>query len=291
MAALAATAPGAEYRAFHERFIADSLPEDLHYLRRSERYRLESLLPGARTLLLFAYPYRFPGVEKKLRRARYKIARYAWQKDYHELLKRKLGKLLVEFSLSGRAVTDSAPFAERYWARRAGLGKIGRSGMLMDAQFGSYFLIATLVLTDALKTPPPPQAADPASDIASLCGECRLCVEACPTGALNGDSTMDAARCISFRTIESRADVASLPPPIRRHNWIFGCDICQQVCPWNKSVFAAEEFNAEHPLADQLAQGVLPESRSKLRGSVFHRRGVTKLQQNIAAVGIAASGK
>jgi epoxyqueuosine reductase len=284
MAALAVTEPAAEYLAFDAQFIAHALPHDLHYLRRKERYRIESLLPGAKTILLFAYPYRFRQIEKKLKKARYKIARYAWQYDYHDLLKRKLAQLMWEFSLSGRAVTDSAPFAERYWARRAGLGRIGRSGMLIDPQFGSYFLIATLVLTDVLKIPPLPHSADPASDIASLCGECWLCVEACPTGALYGDSQMDTERCLSFQTIESRADVATLPAPMRRHNWIFGCDICQQVCPWNKSVFAVETYNAEHPLADEIANGFLPENRSRLRGSVFHRRGVQKLRQNIAAV-------
>lgn len=284
MAALNATEPSAEYRIFHEAFVAHSLPDDLHYLRRSERYQPESLLAGAKTVLLFVYPYRFRPVEEKLRSARYKVARYAWQKDYHDLLKMKLRRLVTEFSLSGRAVTDSAPFAERYWARRAGLGRIGRSGMLIDRELGSYFLIAALVLTDALQTETEPETARPASDIESLCGECRLCVEACPTAALQGDSLMDTSRCLSFQTIESRQDVAALAEPVRRHNWIFGCDICQQVCPWNRSVFAAEEFNAEHPLAEQIAGGQLPESRGKLKGSVFHRRGVQKLQQNIAAV-------
>jgi epoxyqueuosine reductase len=284
MAALAAARPSDEYRTFHEQFVARGLPDDLHYLRREERYRVQTLLPGAQSLLIFTYPYRFRTVEKKLRQSRYKIARYAWQKDYHELLKEKLGRIMAEFSLSGRAVTDSAPFAERYWARRAGLGRIGRNGMLIDRELGSYFVIAALVLTDPLQTEAEPDTARPATDIESLCGECRLCVEACPTEALLGDSLMDASRCISFQTIESRVDTATLPEPRRRHNWIFGCDVCQQVCPWNKSVFAADEFNEEHPLAEQIAGGALPESRGRLKGSVFHRRGAQKLKQNIAAV-------
>lgn len=289
MAALSATGPDAEYRVFHDGFVARALPEDLHYLRRPERYSLESLLPGAQSIILFAYPYRFRVIDERLRAARYKIARYAWQGDYHDLLKQKLSKLVAEFSLSGRAVTDSAPLAERYWARRAGLGRIGRNGMLIDQQLGSYFLIASLVLTNILQVASQPEKANIARDIGSLCGDCRLCVEACPTEALLGDSLMDASRCISFQTIESRVDTATLPEPRRRHNWIFGCDICQQVCPWNKSVFAAGEFNEEHPLARQIADGQLPESRSKLKGSVFHRRGVQKLQQNIAAVDRAGS--
>jgi epoxyqueuosine reductase len=284
MAALTACQVADDYRTFHEQFVARGLPDDLHYLRREERYRVQNLLPGAQSLLIFTYPYRFRAVEKKLRQSRYKIARYAWQKDYHQLLKEKLGRLMGEFSLSGRAVTDSAPVAERYWARRAGLGRIGRNGMLIDRELGSYFLIAALLLTDPLQAEAEPDTARLATDIESLCGECQLCVEACPTGALLGDSLMDAARCISYQTIESRADTTRLPEPRRRHNWIFGCDICQQVCPWNKSVFAADEFNEEHPLAEQIAGGALPKSRGRLKGSVFYRRGVQKLQQNIAAV-------
>lgn len=284
MAALSVSEPDADYRVFHDGFVARDLPEDLHYLRRRERYSLASLLPGAQSIILFAYPYRFRAVDEKLRAARYKVARYAWQRDYHQLLREKLRRLVSEFSLSGRAVTDSAPLAERYWARRAGMGRIGRNGMLIDEKLGSYFLIASLLLTDRLQLAPQPQKASPESDILDLCGECRLCVEACPTGALRGDSRMDVSLCISFQTIESRADTATLPEARRRHNWIFGCDVCQQVCPWNKSAYAAGEFNEEHPLAGQVAEGRLPGSRSRLKGSVFHRRGVQKLQQNIAAV-------
>lgn len=289
MAAISATAPAAEFRVFHEAFVARALPADLDYLRRPERYRVESLLSDARSILLFAYPYRFRQVERKLRGSAYKIARYAWQKDYHQLLKTKLSRLMADFSLTGRAVSDSAPFPERYWARRAGLGKIGRNGMLIDDKLGSYFLIASLVLANELCPAPPAQTAPPARDSEFLCGDCRLCVDACPTGALSGDSLMDTARCISFRTVESRQETTAFAKPLRQHSWIFGCDVCQQVCPWNKSVFAADEFNAEHPLAAQIAQGRLPTSRSQLKGSVFHRRGVQKLQQNVAAIERAGS--
>lgn len=284
MAALHATEIAPEYREFHEAFLRRNLPADLGYLRRPERYDLKTLLPDAKCLILFTYPYRFRAIEAKLRQSPFKIARYAWQKDYHHTLKEKLRRLMVEFSLSGRPVTDSAPLAERYWARRAGLGKIGRNGMLIDEKRGSYFLIASLLLSDELIAPTNENLTPLHDDLASLCGSCRRCVDACPTNALYGDALMDTSRCLSFQTIESRDNINSSPVAEKAHRWVFGCDICQQVCPWNKTIFADEYFNDEHPLAAKIAVGDVPKARSHLKGSVFYRRGVAKLEENIAAV-------
>lgn len=287
MAALKASQTPAEYREFHAGFLRRGLAADLEYLHRPERFDLRYVLPDARTLLLFLYPYRFHTVEEKLRAVPYKVARYAWQRDYHDMLKEKLGKLLADFHLDGRAVTDSAPVAERYWARRAGLGKIGRNGMLINPQSGSYFLIASLVLADRLEADQYeaiPSETTPVDDIAEVCAECNLCVEACPTGALFGDALMDVSRCVSYQTIESRAVMAEPAEHGRRHRWIFGCDICQQVCPHNKAVFADDRFSAETPLALAIASGDVPETRAALKGTAFHRRGPQKLRENIAAV-------
>lgn len=291
MAAIAATEIAPEYHEFHEAFLRRNLPDDLAYLRRRERYDLHSLLPDAKSLILFTYPYRFRAVERKLRQSPFKIARYAWQKDYHQTLKSKLRRIMGEFSLTGRPVTDSAPLAERYWARRAGLGKIGRNGMLIDEKQGSYFLIASLVLSDELAAAKTENSMPLQADLLSLCGSCRRCVEACPTGALYGDSLMDTSRCISFQTIESRDDLHFLPATAKAHRWIFGCDICQQVCPWNKSVFGDERFNDEHPVAIGIAAGEIPEVRSRLKGSVFYRRGAKKLRENMRLLKNRAEGR
>ncbi|MCS6971660.1 MAG: DUF1730 domain-containing protein [Leptospiraceae bacterium] len=283
MAALPVTPVAGEFLRFHHKLTGEQLPKDLLYLRRPQRENPQALLPGARTMLIFLYPYRFRSVENKLRKSAFKIARYAWQRDYHKLLRDKLHQLLQEFSLTGRAITDSAPFPERYWARRAGLGKIGRNGLLIHEELGSYFFIATLLVEQPMAIEKSGNMASPAEDISLICGECQLCVTACPTGALNGDSTMDVRRCLSFITVESREE---LPDFFTRknHRWIFGCDICQQVCPWNRKFFADDNFSAEHPQAERIAGGKLPLSRRQLRDSVFHRRGWKRLSATLAAV-------
>ncbi|MFO1525516.1 MAG: epoxyqueuosine reductase [Turneriella sp.] len=285
--ALPLTAPDEAFKAFYDNFLATGRHADLRYLERKERFDLLTVLPTAQSILLFAYPYRFSSVEIKLRAAPYKIARYAWQRDYHLLLREKLQHIAAQFSLVGRAVTDSAPVPERYWARRAGLGKIGRNGMLISPERGSYFFIAALLIENPLAAQlrQPAAVPAPAEDIHSLCGECRLCVDACPTAALTGDGLMQVEKCISYTTIEDTRS-ASYAPETRRHRWIFGCDICQQVCPYNKteSSYAREELNTEHTAAVDIAAGVVPASRAPLKGSVFLRRGLQKLRDNISAV-------
>ncbi len=283
---IARTSP--EFREWFKACIGRGLTADLHYLDREDRFNPEAILPGAQSLFLLRYPYRFRSVERKMRAAPFKVARYAWQKDYHLLLKAKLAEVMSGASIEGRAVTDSAPLAERYWARLAGLGKIGRSGMLIASGQGSYFLIAAFLTRerlDAAVASPLPQASVE-DDLTSVCGECRLCIEACPTTALLGDGLMDAQKCISYQTIERRADKVDVFPGQKRHRWIFGCDICQQVCPHNKllSSFAADDFADEHEAADEIAAGRLPQTRGKLKNSSFYRRGLGKLAANIAAV-------
>jgi epoxyqueuosine reductase len=266
VAALPVTEPSAEFRKWWQAFLARGGQYDLAYLEGPQRFDLRAILPGAQTLLLFRYPYRFREVEEKLRAAPYKVARYAWQKDYHVTLKAKLAEVVQACSLSGRAVTDSAPLAERYWARLAGLGKIGRNGMLIARDSGSYFLIAA-VLTEEMLGPDAvkiSQQTKSPNDIAEICGECNLCVEACPTAALTGDGLMKTERCISYQTIETRENEVDVSLYKKRHRWIFGCDVCQQVCPHNKTAlaFAESRFNDEHPAAAMVASGELPSSRS-----------------------------
>lgn len=295
-AALHAEPPDAGYTAFYRGFIADGRNADLDYLARSERENLQSIYPGAQSLLLFLYPYRFRNTEAKLRAAPFKIARYAWQRDYHDSLKAKLARVAQACDLTGRAVTDSAPLAERYWARRAGLGRIGRNGMLISATHGSYFLISALLVEESLQGAPShffpgnqinlPPVNQLDSEVEATCSTCRLCVDACPTQALTGDGLMQIEKCISYRTIESKAPAADFPRAEKKHRWVFGCDVCQQVCPYNKTAtsFAADAFSDEHAAAEQVAQGALPQTRSALRGSVFFRRGLQKLAQNISLV-------
>lgn len=288
VATLSVTEVSNDFRTWFEAYLARGGHGDLAYLEGPQRFDPRAILPEAQSLLLFRYPYRFREVEEKLRRAPYKIARYAWQRDYHVALKAKLGTVMQQTELTGRAVTDSAPLPERYWARLAGLGKIGRNGMLIAPDAGSYFLIAALLTAEIFTGEKKSQRSAPvvAQDIADICGSCNLCVEACPTGALTGEGIMKTERCISYQTIEKRENEVDLSLNRKRHRWVFGCDVCQQVCPLNKTAlsFAESRFNDEHAAAEAIAAGELPASRSSLKLSSFYRRGLAKLAGNLRAV-------
>nr|WP_243663624.1 tRNA epoxyqueuosine(34) reductase QueG [Rhodothermus marinus] len=166
-----------------------------------------------------------------------KISRYAWGDDYHEVLKEKLYQLFAWLEaqvgeVHGRAFVDSAPVMDKAWARRSGLGWIGKNTNLINRRMGSFFFIGELIVD----VPLPPDGPIP-----DYCGTCTRCIDACPTGALVQPYVLDARRCISYLTIEHRGD--DIPPELQEKmgNWIFGCDICQDVCPWNKFKYATSE--------------------------------------------------
>ncbi|MEM1268712.1 MAG: tRNA epoxyqueuosine(34) reductase QueG [Bacteroidota bacterium] len=157
------------------------------------------------------------------------ISRYAWGDDYHDVLKEKLYALLhfiqeTVGEVNGRAFVDSAPVMDKAWAKRAGIGWQGKHSNLLNPKIGSYFFIGELILD--LDLPPD-------GPIPDYCGACTRCVDACPTDAIYEPYAVDANRCISYLTIENRSEhiPASIQPDLQ--NWIFGCDICQDVCPWN----------------------------------------------------------
>lgn len=159
-----------------------------------------------------------------------RVSRYAWGDDYHNIVKAKLRDLsdwlreeVGEFS--GRAFVDSAPVMDKVWAQRAGLGWIGKHTNLINDRLGSYFFIGELIVDVEL----PPDV--PATD---HCGTCRRCIDACPTEAIVEPYLLDSNKCISYWTIEHRGDDVPREIAGDTGNWIFGCDICQEVCPWNK---------------------------------------------------------
>lgn len=186
------------------------------------------LVPGAQSVITLTYNY-FPAETTKLTNP--KIAKYAWGTDYHFVIRDKLNQLLNFIheqigAIEGRGFVDSAPVLERSWATRSGLGWIGKNANLINKQNGSFFFIATLISDLDL----PPDVPFPTDH----CGTCTRCLDACPTGAIVAPQKIDGSKCISYLTIELKD--ALLPGELQHQleGWAFGCDICQDVCPWNR---------------------------------------------------------
>lgn len=216
----------AEAVARYDEWLADGNAGNMDYLGRYGEVRRDPRLlldgEGARTLIvtLFAYQNNVHPAEG----VPY-IAHYALGQDYHDVLRRRLktviGQLRPRFGGKWRVCVDSAPLMERYWAARAGLGVIGDNGCLIVPGVGANFFIATIVTTAQMPTDDPVEGT-------SHCLGCGRCVRACPTGALRGDGSVDARRCISYLTIESHDDI---PADIPTGNTLYGCDVCRRACP------------------------------------------------------------
>ncbi|MFC3416385.1 tRNA epoxyqueuosine(34) reductase QueG [Algoriphagus hitonicola] len=187
------------------------------------------LVPGAKTVVSLIYNY-FP--EKKLpeKAEDIKLAKYAYGQDYHFVIKDKL-KTFLEIlreeigEIEGRVFVDSAPVMERQWAQKSGIGWVGKNSLLLNREMGSFFFLAELII-DLEATPDIPLAKD-------YCGTCTACIDACPTDAIVQPGVVDGSRCISYLTIELK-DAIPNEFQGKMKNWTFGCDICQDVCPWNR---------------------------------------------------------
>lgn len=187
------------------------------------------LVEGAKTVVSLIYNY-YPNVNLPQGGDDYKLAKYAYGKDYHLVIKKKLNyfiNLLRENvgEVEGRAFVDSAPVMERQWAQKSGIGWTGKNSLLLNRGMGSFFFLAELIL-DLEVSPDPPSVMD-------YCGTCTRCIDACPTEAIVKPGLVDGSRCISYFTIELKE---AIPPSVQGkfENWVFGCDICQDVCPWNR---------------------------------------------------------
>jgi len=215
-----------------------------------------------------------------------RVARYARGTDYHEVLRRRLNQLLayiqkLEPGARGRAVVDTAPLLERDFARRAGLGWFGKNTMILNKRLGSYFFLGALLLDIAL---PPDNAHE-----ASHCGTCTACLDACPTSAFPAPGVLDSRLCISYLTIELRGRIdEELCSPMG--DWVFGCDICQEVCPWNKKAPPGnEESLLSRPDLEALncveLLGLSEEAfRDRFRGTALTRPKRSGLLRNAALV-------
>ena len=186
------------------------------------------LVPGAKsviTLLINYYP------QQQQNNASPKISKYAFGNDYHDVIKNKLRSLLQQIKeqvgeVNGRGFVDSAPVLERTWAQKAGMGWIGKNGNLINKQSGSFFFIATLITDMELEYDAP--------FVKDYCGTCTKCIDQCPTDAILPGKVIDGSKCISYFTIELKDTLIPGEMKGKFDNWMFGCDVCQDVCPWNR---------------------------------------------------------
>jgi epoxyqueuosine reductase len=213
-----------------QKWLSEGMNGSMAYMANHFEMRLDpsKLEQGAKSVISVLINY-FPS-QKQTDPTAPVISKYAYTKDYHLVVKEKLNNLLIFIqslfpTCHGRAFVDSAPVLERPWAKSAGLGWIGKNSLLINKEFGSYVFIGELI-TDLELSYDNTLATD-------YCGNCTRCIDACPTGAIVKERTIDARKCISYHTIENKEEV---PGPIQKklHSRLFGCDICQDVCPWNK---------------------------------------------------------
>ena len=262
---------------------------DMRYLARriEERSDPAKLAPWSRSLILASFPY--PGSDVPCPPGFARVSRYARGRDYHAALKQRLAELagcIARLAPGSRCapVADTGALLEKPWGVRAGLGWQGKHTNLIDPEGGSWFFVGEL-LTDLELEPDAPEVTD-------RCGSCTRCLDACPTQAFPEAYVLDARRCISYLTIEHKT---SIPEPLRAAmgNHVFGCDVCQEVCPWNPEEAAAEGSGAEDgwepPAATELLELTRAEFNRRFAGTALRRTGWSRVLRN-AAVALGNSG-
>jgi epoxyqueuosine reductase len=257
---------------------------DMDYMHRHAEARRhpESVLQEVRSVVMLAMNYNPGDGQEEGVSGQGRVARYARGADYHDVLRERLNQLLAwlqgeRADCRGRGVVDTAPLLERDFARRAGLGWFGKNTMLLNKHLGSYFFLAALLVDLELRPDPPFEV--------HHCGTCTACLDACPTAAFVGPGVLDARRCISYLTIELKGDV---PLDLRSGlgDWAFGCDICQEVCPWNRKAPAAMQSRPELESLDLIELLGLSEEgfRKRFRGTALMRSKRRGLLRNAALV-------
>ncbi len=256
----------------------------MDYMAREPEKRIDPrlLMPSARSVIAVALNY-FRSEQHSNDPEIGKISRYAWGDDYHDVLRDKLKMLLAwiearDPGVEGRICVDSSPAMDKVWAQRAGLGWIGKHTNLITQEFGSWVFLGELLLSIELEYD--------GHISPDHCGSCTACIDACPTTAIIAPYQVDARRCISYGTIELRDP--ELPEPIRSHleNWVFGCDICQDVCPWSRFSMETEEARFEprpgliSPSLDELKDIDEEEFARRFRKNPVKRAKLTGMRRN-----------
>ncbi|MBT8305302.1 MAG: tRNA epoxyqueuosine(34) reductase QueG [Maribacter sp.] len=264
-----------------ERWLKDNMQGEMAYMENHFDKRLDprKLVEGSKSVISLILNY-FPGSEQK--EDTYKISKYAYGKDYHHVIKSKLKELhnFIEEEIGnvhGRAFVDSAPVLDKAWAARSGLGWIGKHSNLLTQQVGSFYFIAELIVDLDLDYDLP---------VTDHCGSCTACIDACPTEAIIQPYVVDGSKCISYLTIELKNEIPTSFKGMM-DEWIFGCDVCQDVCPWNRfSKAHAEPLFNPHPDIlemnrkdwEEITEEVF---RKVFQGSAVKRTKFTGLKRNI----------
>ena len=267
-----------------EKWLSNGYHGTMSYLEKNIDKRLDPriLVPESKSIISLTYNYYPP--KKLINKNNFIISKYAYGRDYHKVLKKKLKKLFNNMkekigNIEGRVFVDSAPVHERAWAKLSGLGWIGKNSLLINKDVGSYFFIAEIICDLELEYDVP---------VSDRCGNCTRCIDACPTNAITQAQVIDSNKCISYLTIENKD---SIPKELKNemNQSIFGCDICQDICPWNR-------FSTPHNEKEFLPNQKLKKLRKKdwielteetfnriFEGSAIKRAKYKGLNKNIKA--------
>ncbi len=275
-----------EGRLLHE-WLRRGYYAGMQYMERNSEKRIDvtTIVPGAKSVIALAYNYFHPATiptEDSIG----KISRYAWGEDYHEVIRPKLAtleELLRQFDASAvtKSYVDTGPVMEKAWAARAGIGWMGKHTNIITRDLGSWIFLATMITTVEFLYDQP---------IEDYCGTCTACIDACPTQAITEPYVVDANKCISYLTIELKDDETPNGENSDFQNWIFGCDICQDVCPWNSfatptadEAFTPRNHNREMELGNVLKMED-EEFRLLFRNSPVKRTKLAGLKRNARTI-------
>ncbi len=277
--------PLSEENKYLKKWLAEGRNADMDWFARNidERTDPSLILPDVKSVISLALLYNAPFNRIESPDIP-KISRYSWGKgDYHKVIKKKLkniGRDLKEFvpGLKTKYYVDDGPVMEKRRAVKSGIGWQGKNTIVINPEYGSFFFIGDILVNIEL---------EPDKPIEDLCGKCNLCLKSCPTGALYDDYKLDANLCIAYHTIENEKEI---PAHINLNNWLFGCDICQDVCPYNKKKFFTEDesffplksvFNKTR---DELLKMTEEEFNSELAGSTIKRASYKKWKSNLVRI-------
>ena len=269
-------------------WLADDFHGEMQWIEREPEKRTDPRLifPAAKSVIVVALNYYTPH-EHEETEEKGKVSRYAWGDDYHDVLKEKLRELLsfiktIDESAEGKICVDTAPVMDKAWAVRAGLGWIGKHSNLITKEYGSWVFLGEILLNLELKYE--------TETVEDHCGTCRKCLDACPTNAIVAPYLIDSKACLSYATIELREPELPLEIAENLNGWLYGCDICQDVCPWNRFQKPTEETRFEpragnvSPDLDEVLSLSTEDYVEKFRRSAMKRAKIQGLRRNAEAL-------